>query len=231
MGRKEVLDRVEAATSHIVPSSLPTATPSFPKYANPIERFLRALEAAGGRWFAGLEKAGVAAAFENILAETGYDRLFWDDPSILEVAGLGGEGSGLPQGDSAARGLLQSRHPPGKFLTPIAVESVPRTSDRLSNLTITVSRGAWGIAETGTVVEESGPAAGRVLAAFAPVHVALLSAQRIVANSAELFQNLKPGESGSSLTLVTGPSRTADIEQTLIVGVHGPKRFYVILTS
>jgi L-lactate utilization protein LutC len=231
MGRKEILDRVEAATSHIFPSPLPATAPSFPKYANPIERFRQALEAAGGRWLAGLEEAGMAAAFETILAETGYETICWDDSATLQSAGLQCELLDAPHAEEAAGTLLLSRHPSGKVASPVKLEHAERTPERLANLTITVSRAAWGIAETGTVVEESGPAAGRVLPAFAPVHVALLSVQRIVHNSSVLFQNLKPGESGSSLTLVTGPSRTADIEQTLIVGVHGPKVFYVIITD
>ena len=71
---------------------------------------------------------------------------------------------------------------------------------------------------------------GRLLSVLPASHLVLLSERDILMNGKELFDRLRLGEEGSALTLVTGPSRTADIEKTLVVGVHGPKKLFVMLT-
>jgi L-lactate dehydrogenase complex protein LldG len=63
-----------------------------------------------------------------------------------------------------------------------------------------------------------------------PVHVAFLCQADLLMNHAEFFARVKLGEKESYQVLVTGPSRTADIEKTLVLGVHGPRRHYVVLT-
>ena len=62
------------------------------------------------------------------------------------------------------------------------------------------------------------------------VHVSLLAEDSILPGLAELFEALG-GELPSALAIVTGPSRSADIEQQLVVGVHGPGRVHVVLTA
>jgi L-lactate dehydrogenase complex protein LldG len=88
-----------------------------------------------------------------------------------------------------------------------------------------------GIAETGTVVQRTVPGTGRLLAVLPPAHVVFLSERDLLMNHADFFREVRPGEEGSYLVLVTGPSRTADIEKTLVLGVHGPQRHYVVLTG
>jgi L-lactate dehydrogenase complex protein LldG len=84
------------------------------------------------------------------------------------------------------------------------------------------------LAETGSVLVCSGPGKSRLATLLPPVHVALVSTARL---ATDIFtwtaarQNTRP----ASMTLITGPSKTADIEQVLAVGVHGPGRFVVIL--
>jgi L-lactate dehydrogenase complex protein LldG len=90
------------------------------------------------------------------------------------------------------------------------------------------------VAETGTVVVASGPAGGRIESLLPPVHVVLLMVSQIVAGLPEAFERLQRGdlfERSSALTFITGPSRTADIELTLTIGVHGPKQLFVILVN
>jgi L-lactate dehydrogenase complex protein LldG len=88
-----------------------------------------------------------------------------------------------------------------------------------------------GLADTGSIVLASGPGRGRLVSLLPPVHIALLSRRRLYP-SLPSFLEAHPGilAQGSNLVIVTGPSRTADIEMTLTHGVHGPREVHVILT-
>jgi L-lactate dehydrogenase complex protein LldG len=64
------------------------------------------------------------------------------------------------------------------------------------------------------------------------VHIAILDASQIVTTLGEALSLMQKDEQVSPIvTLVTGPSRTADIELTLAIGVHGPQDLYVIVSS
>lgn len=91
-----------------------------------------------------------------------------------------------------------------------------------------VSEASWGIAETGSVVLAASPAEPRARSLLPWVHVSLLREDRVVADLDELFARVRH-DLPSALAIVTGPSRTADIEQTLMVGVHGPGEVHVVL--
>jgi L-lactate dehydrogenase complex protein LldG len=87
-----------------------------------------------------------------------------------------------------------------------------------------------GIAETGTLVLWPTPAEPRLMSLLPPLHVALVEASQLADSLAALM-----AEAGwaagmpTNALLVSGPSKTADIEQTLAYGVHGPKELVVLL--
>ncbi len=91
-----------------------------------------------------------------------------------------------------------------------------------------VSRASYGLADTGSVVLEAGPHEPRARHLLPEVHVSLLPTSRIVAGLDELFAAVG-SRLPSALVVVTGPSRSADIEQRLVVGVHGPREVHVVL--
>ena len=93
-----------------------------------------------------------------------------------------------------------------------------------------VSTALYGLAATGSVVLGASPDEPRARSLLPAVHVSLLREDRIVPGLGELFEALG-GELPSALAIVTGPSRSADIEQKLVVGVHGPGEVHVVLTS
>ena len=93
-----------------------------------------------------------------------------------------------------------------------------------------VSRASFGIADTGSVVLEARPDEPRARHLLPEVHVSVLAESRIVAGLDELFAAVG-GRLPSALTIVTGPSRSADIEQRLVVGVHGPREVHVVLLA
>ncbi|HST24751.1 MAG TPA: LUD domain-containing protein [Gaiellaceae bacterium] len=92
-----------------------------------------------------------------------------------------------------------------------------------------VSTALFGLADTGSVVLAASPEEPRARSLLPAVHVTLLSEDRIVPGLAELFEALG-NELPSALAIVTGPSRSADIEQKLVIGVHGPGEVHVVLT-
>ena len=92
-----------------------------------------------------------------------------------------------------------------------------------------VSQALYGLADTGSVVIAASPEEPRANSLLPEVHVSLLREDRILAGLAELFEALG-SDLPSALAIVTGPSRSGDIEQTLVVGVHGPGEVHVVLT-
>lgn len=89
----------------------------------------------------------------------------------------------------------------------------------------------WGIARSGTLVLKSAPDRGRGVSLVPPRHLAFLSAQTIVDDLIALMQELtQVGQPPAAVELITGPSRTSDIEMDLSIGVHGPIEIYLLIT-
>ena len=92
-----------------------------------------------------------------------------------------------------------------------------------------VTGAAFGIALTGSVVVDAARAGGRTVSLLPRVHLALLRAERIVATPGAVLRTMpqRPAGLPSNLVLITGPSRSADIELQLTLGVHGPREVWV----
>lgn len=88
------------------------------------------------------------------------------------------------------------------------------------------------LADSGTLVLLSGPARPRLASLLPPVHIAVVAKSTIFATMSDLFAD-QPAAARefSNLVFITGPSRSADIEQTLTLGVHGPRSVYVVLVD
>ena len=88
------------------------------------------------------------------------------------------------------------------------------------------------IADTGTAVVSARLSGGRRAGLVDPVHVIEAREEQLVPDLATALERIGPELArASAVTLVTGPSRTADIEQTLIRGVHGPKDVHVVFVG
>ena len=93
----------------------------------------------------------------------------------------------------------------------------------------------YAIAETGSAVIVPRKGLGRLVSLVPPVHVALVRPEEVIESLDDLFllRRLEyvrnGGDMGPYLNFITGPSRTADIEQTIVVGVHGPKEVHMVL--
>lgn len=90
----------------------------------------------------------------------------------------------------------------------------------------------YALSDTGTLVMLSSPEEARAISLLPPSHIAVLPCSRLLTGLDELFALLpEPASARSSMVLITGPSRTADIEQILVRGVHGPGDISVVLVA
>ena len=90
------------------------------------------------------------------------------------------------------------------------------------------------VARTGTIVMSAAQQSGRTVSVYAPVHICIAYTSQLVYDVKDALQSLKEkyvGNIPSLITFATGPSRTADIEKTLVTGVHGPKEVYCFLVE
>ncbi len=98
-----------------------------------------------------------------------------------------------------------------------------------------LSRAFGGIAESGTLALVSGPDNPTTLNFLPDTHIVLLAADDISGDYETVFDRMRQvngrGRMPRTLNLITGPSRSADIEQTLILGAHGPRRLHIVVVD
>jgi L-lactate dehydrogenase complex protein LldG len=88
----------------------------------------------------------------------------------------------------------------------------------------------YALSDTGSLVMISSHEEARLVSLLPPLHIALLPLERMLTGLDELYTLLPvPSDRSSSMVFITGPSRTADIEQILVRGVHGPGEIHVVL--
>jgi len=105
---------------------------------------------------------------------------------------------------------------------------------RLANCGVGITAADYAIAETGTIVLSSDEPYSLLVSLLPPVHVAVLRSSQIAACLDEVISRLSRerinlADPSRSITLITGPSRTSDVELVLSIGVHGPKELHVII--
>ena len=97
---------------------------------------------------------------------------------------------------------------------------------------IGITSADYALADTGTLVMLSSPQEARLISLLPPIHLAVFSHERILSSLDELLTRLpQPAKQTSAMVLITGPSRTADIEQILVRGVHGPGEIYAVIVG
>lgn len=117
-------------------------------------------------------------------------------------------------------------------LTDLEIEELgvaPNAHD-IFRFDVGISTVQAAIAETGTLVLDSTRERHRLVSLVPPVHIAIVRASQIYRTLSEVLTLIrKDQEVSPAVTFITGPSRTADIELTLAIGVHGPQELYVIV--
>lgn len=90
------------------------------------------------------------------------------------------------------------------------------------------------VARTGSMVLSAAQQSGRTVSVYAPVHICIAYTSQLLYDVKDALQFLKDKYAGnipSMISFATGPSRTADIEKTLVTGVHGPREVYCFLVE
>lgn len=108
------------------------------------------------------------------------------------------------------------------------------TTDDLAGCDASITGCECLVARTGSIVMSAGQQSGRTVSVYAPVHICIAYTKQLVYDVKDGLQLVKDkygNQLPSLITFATGPSRTADIEKTLVVGVHGPKEVYCFLVD
>lgn len=180
-----------------------------------VERFSEELGALAGE-FIHCTNADLPAKVTKVLAEFDAPKLL---VSPLEMLGF--------------ESLISDLEAAGAELLDVDLPMAgPHRVDALVNISaahVGLTRAIAALADTGTVVQPGSAGSSRLASLLPPVHIAILSADDIFPTMADWLDS-GGGQlvnSSSSVTFITGPSRTADIEMTLTIGVHGPGHLIV----
>lgn len=242
MLKQTMLTRISAALSRATPDEAPELLPPFsfrtPAGAEGLSgEFCAELEKVGGRArrvrtceevLAGLEElpalegdAPVAVSDGELLREFGVrERIvsagYRVIPPFAEYAAARRAGAEAGRGGKDAAGLFDSY------------------KRELSCARVGVTSADYGIAGTGTLVLVSTKERHRLISLLPPVHFCLLDSRRIVASLPDLLARVQAdaydgGPPPPAMTFITGPSRTADVEHTITLGVHGPHALHLFL--
>lgn len=208
-GRERILARIrnalrETAPKHAAPTGL---GPVFPPLADALGRFQQESALNNTECVITSDAAASAAAVAEVLASIPPGEIFIQDaPALRRMASL----------ISQQRGIRwSSQGPPAEA----------------SQATITCAESL--VAQTGSVFV-SAACGGRGASIVAPVHIVVATLGQLVPTLEHAFARLnQTGAAGknSMLCLITGSSRTADIEKIIVMGAHGPRRLVVILST
>ena len=99
-----------------------------------------------------------------------------------------------------------------------------------ANAGVGISEAGWALVDTGSLVTDQTAVEQRLAATLPPVHIAIIPTSRILADKVAVFSRISPATS-RYIAFITGPSRTADIERVLTIGVHGPKRLVIVFVD
>ena len=109
----------------------------------------------------------------------------------------------------------------------------PVNTDDLASCDASITLCEHLVARTGTIVLSSQQLSGRATSVYTPIHICIAYTHQLVYDIADSLHQFKKevDHIPSMISYATGPSRTADIEKTLVVGVHGPKEVYCFLVD
>ncbi len=211
----DVISRVRRSLGRSGPLAIPPAPPVIPE---PIARLVHS--------DIGLPELFAKRAEENKM-----------HPQAVYAEELAGKMIALLQ----AKGLKTLALPKSALLEKLGIPAALRdagldvkmwselTLDAVYDVDAGVTDVTWAIAETGSLVIQTSADHGRAISLVPPVHIAVVEPKNCLADLLDLMEILGRQGVGNNVTIITGPSKTADIEGALVIGVHGPGEVYVFV--
>jgi L-lactate dehydrogenase complex protein LldG len=179
-------------------------------------RFIAALKVAGAQAIEANDEAGAADRAAGVIRALN-----------LRSAAIG-EGITTDSGSVAAR-LTADGYEVIRII-PQDGKAAGDLKQRLSAIDVGIVEADYAIASTGTLALVATPQRPRSVSLLPPINIVMLRTGRILPDLAAVLRAVGPETIASHpMVLVTGPSRTADIEKRIVIGVHGPKELYVVI--
>jgi L-lactate dehydrogenase complex protein LldG len=211
-GQQTVLDSIRRHLAVSVPYNGPEPSvvpesPAILSNADPVQLFKLNLESVSGQCLIARDGMDVPRFLTQIIRSIGAQRVAISDAPLV-------------------KDLM--------YLTDLEIEEmeVSPSAQEIFRFDVGITTAQAAIAETGTLVLDNSRERHRFVSLVPPVHIAIIDASRIFQTLGEAFEFLRAGQDISpAVTFITGPSRTADIELTLTIGVHGPQELYVIVNE
>jgi L-lactate dehydrogenase complex protein LldG len=204
--KENILKRIRKALSHPTPIPFPRSegaeTVFFPSQQEKEIEFAEQFSKLQGRFIYCINRQELAFQIASLVKKMDWQKVYCVEEDIWQAAGR----------------QLSDR----------------RVKQDIANCDVSVTGCEFLVARTGSVVMSTAQQSGRVASVYAPVHICIAFASQVVYDIKDALQLIKDKygpKLPSLITFATGPSRTADIEKTLVVGVHGPKETYVFLVE
>jgi L-lactate dehydrogenase complex protein LldG len=214
--RTEILARVRAAQRSPEPRLPAAAAAEAAAAEDPVAQFESELRGLTATLHRADSAGGAALAAAQILSACGARRVVaWNTAAVRALSG-----------SDAVRAL--DLH----WIFPEPADDGGRAAWRRAAIEadVGVTEADFALADTGTLVVRAGGDQPALASLLPSVHIALVARDRLLPNLDALLTALgTPPALGTALTLITGPSRTADIEKKIVLGVHGPEALHVIL--
>ena len=175
---------------------------------DPVARFCAELAAAGGKAHVVPDGAGAVEVVVGLVRAWGARRVLLGEGPFVDT---------LPLAEALASAGVEVQRPAGA------------ARDDLFAADVGITGVDYLVAETGSVALFSRPGEPRSFSLLPPVHVAVAARSQLLPDLFDLFE--AAGGLPSCLSLITGPSKTGDIELRLVTGVHGPGEAHVVLVD
>ncbi|MDB5384717.1 MAG: hypothetical protein JWM11_363 [Planctomycetaceae bacterium] len=220
------MDRIRTATAagrayQVALNPLATAEQSYVGGGlDPVETFLKEWRAVGGFGTRVADSSSAWDYISEILKTHSVKSVLVWRHAVLEAFGL--------------RDRLVSRGIEVRDWADLELLSPGERKELTFSAEVGITSVDWAIAETGSLVLCARPGGqGRSVSLLPPLHITLLTSRQIVPDLFDLFRELEAEHTGpglpSNVTLITGPSKTGDIQLKLTTGVHGPGEVHAIV--